>query len=59
MAQASPIPAATPLAVVEKLERETVRRVAWRLVPPLMLGNFCAHLDRGRGTTHYLPVSPD
>ena len=31
---------------VEPLERETVHRVAWRLVPLLMLGYFCAYLDR-------------
>jgi len=30
----------------ESLERETVRRVAWRLMPLLMLGYFCAYLDR-------------
>jgi MFS transporter, ACS family, tartrate transporter len=28
------------------LERETVRQVAWRLMPLLMLGYFCAYLDR-------------
>jgi MFS family permease len=31
---------------IEPLERETVRRVAWRLIPLLMLGYFCAYLDR-------------
>ena len=31
---------------VEPLERETIRRVAWRLMPLLMLGYFCAFLDR-------------
>jgi ACS family tartrate transporter-like MFS transporter len=31
---------------VDPLERETIRRVAWRLVPVLMLGYFCAYLDR-------------
>jgi ACS family tartrate transporter-like MFS transporter len=35
--------AAVPL---DPLEQETVRRVAWRLVPLLMLGYFCAYLDR-------------
>ena len=34
------------VAGVEPLERETVRRVAWRLIPLLMLGYFCAYLDR-------------
>ncbi|OJW26652.1 MAG: hypothetical protein BGO51_14605 [Rhodospirillales bacterium 69-11] len=28
------------------LERETIRRVAWRLMPLLMIGYFCAYLDR-------------
>ncbi|HVB68980.1 MAG TPA: MFS transporter [Acetobacteraceae bacterium] len=28
------------------IERETVHRVAWRLMPLLMLGYFCAYLDR-------------
>jgi MFS family permease len=28
------------------LEDETIRRVAWRLMPLLMLGYFCAYLDR-------------
>src|ERR1035441_9379022 len=31
---------------IEPLERETIRRVAWRLLPLLMLGYFCAYLDR-------------
>ena len=31
---------------IEPLERETVHRVAWRLMPLLMLGYFCAYLDR-------------
>jgi MFS family permease len=35
-----------PVAVLEPLERETVNRVAWRLIPLLMLGYFCAYLDR-------------
>ena len=33
-------------ADVEPLERETINRVAWRLMPLLMLGYFCAYLDR-------------
>ena len=33
-------------AQVEPLERETINRVAWRLLPLLMLGYFCAYLDR-------------
>jgi MFS family permease len=39
-------PAGAAPAVIEPLERETIRRVAWRLVPLLMLGYFCAYLDR-------------
>ena len=35
-----------PKAVIEPLERETVNRVVWRLMPLLMLGYFCAYLDR-------------
>ena len=31
---------------VQPIERETVRAVAWRLIPLLMLGYFCAYLDR-------------
>ncbi len=33
-------------ATVTALERETMRQVGWRLVPLLMLGYFCAYLDR-------------
>ena len=45
-AGARPSAAAPPQAGIEPLERETVRRVAWRLMPLLMLGYFCAYLDR-------------
>jgi MFS family permease len=31
---------------INLLERETMRRVAWRLIPLLMLGYFCNYLDR-------------
>ena len=31
---------------LEPLEHETIKRVAWRLIPVLMLGYFCAYLDR-------------
>ena len=31
---------------IEPLEHETITRVAWRLIPVLMLGYFCAYLDR-------------
>jgi MFS transporter, ACS family, tartrate transporter len=27
-------------------ERETIKRVSWRLMPLLVLGYFCAYLDR-------------
>jgi ACS family tartrate transporter-like MFS transporter len=33
-------------AVVEPLERETISRVAWRLLPLLIVGYFCNYLDR-------------
>jgi ACS family tartrate transporter-like MFS transporter len=33
-------------AVISPLERQTIRKVAWRLMPLLMLGYFCAYLDR-------------
>ena len=39
-------PSAGHLATGDLLERETVHRVAWRLMPILMLGYFCAYLDR-------------
>jgi MFS family permease len=31
---------------IDRLERETIKRVAWRLMPLLMLGIFCAYVDR-------------
>lgn len=31
---------------VEPIERQTMRKVTWRLMPLLMLGYFCAYLDR-------------
>jgi MFS transporter, ACS family, tartrate transporter len=31
---------------IEAIERETVKKVSWRLMPLLMLGYFCAYLDR-------------
>ena len=47
MAQASPIPASSSaLHSIEPIERETIKRVTWRLMPVLMLGYFCAYLDR-------------
>jgi ACS family tartrate transporter-like MFS transporter len=37
---------ATALQKIEPIERETIKRVTWRLIPVLMLGYFCAYLDR-------------
>jgi ACS family tartrate transporter-like MFS transporter len=37
---------ATTLDKIEPIERETIKRVAWRLMPLLVLGYFCAYLDR-------------
>ena len=34
------------VAAIEPLERETIRRVAWRLLPLLVVGYFCNYLDR-------------
>jgi len=39
-------PVSPDRAPSETLEQETIRRVAWRLLPLLMLGYFCAYLDR-------------
>ena len=43
---AQPIPPMSNGRALDPLERETVRRVVWRLMPILMLGYFCAYLDR-------------
>ena len=37
---------ALTLHEIEPIERETIKRVTWRLMPLLMLGYFCAYLDR-------------
>jgi ACS family tartrate transporter-like MFS transporter len=37
---------ATASHQVEPIERETIKKVTWRLIPLLMLGYFCAYLDR-------------
>ena len=37
---------APTLRVIEPIEIETISRVKWRLIPLLMLGYFCAYLDR-------------
>jgi MFS family permease len=36
----------TTLHKIDPIERETIKRVTWRLMPLLMLGYFCAYLDR-------------
>jgi MFS family permease len=36
----------TTLHNIEPIERETIKKVTWRLMPILMLGYFCAYLDR-------------
>ncbi len=38
--------ASATTAQVEPLEHATIRQVTWRLMPVLMLGYFCAYLDR-------------
>ena len=35
-----------PAASIDPIERETISRISWRLMPILMLGYFCAYLDR-------------
>ena len=37
---------ALPVSGADPLEQETIRRVTWRLMPLLMVGWFCAILDR-------------
>ncbi len=37
---------ARALGGIEPIERQTMRKVSWRLMPLLMLGYFCAYLDR-------------
>ncbi len=46
-----PITAKVPITLteIEPIERETIKRVTWRLMPLLMLGYFCAYLDRSNG----------
>ncbi len=51
MSQTTPVtPAGAPplpvVAVIEPLERETIKAVAWRLLPLLIVGYFCNYLDR-------------
>jgi MFS family permease len=44
---------------VEPIEQETMRRVFWRLIPLLMLGYFCAYLDRGNVGMAAPTMTPD
>jgi ACS family tartrate transporter-like MFS transporter len=44
---------------VEPIERATIQRVAWRLIPLLMLGYFCAYLDRSNVGMAATTMSPD
>ena len=44
---------------INSLERETIRRVAWRLLPALALGYFCAGLDRSNISMAAITMSPD
>ncbi|MDR3530987.1 MAG: MFS transporter [Rhodopila sp.] len=44
---------------IEPIERETIRRVAWRLMPLLMLGYFCAYLDRSNVGMAGPTMTPD
>ncbi|MDR3661894.1 MAG: MFS transporter, partial [Mycobacterium sp.] len=37
---------AITLHTIEPIEKETIKRVTWRLMPLLLLGYFCAYLDR-------------
>ena len=39
---------------LEPLEQKTIKHVAWRLIPVLMLAYFCAYLDRVNGSTIFL-----
>jgi MFS family permease len=49
----------TSAPAVEPIERETIKRVAWRLMPLLMLGFFCAWLDRSNVGMAAPTMSPD
>jgi MFS family permease len=49
--------AASPRAI-EPIEQETMRHVTWRLIPVLMLGYFCASLDRANVGMAATTMSP-
>ena len=42
----------------DTLERDTIRRVTWRLIPILMFGYFCASLDRANVGMAATTMSP-
>ena len=44
---------------VDPIERETIKRMAWRLMPLLMLDFFCAWLDRSNVGMAAPTMSPD
>lgn len=44
--------------VADALERDTMRRVTWRLIPLLMAGYFCASLDRANVGMAAVTMSP-
>jgi MFS family permease len=44
---------------IEPIERETIKRVFWRLMPLLMLGYFCAYLDRSNVGMAAPTMTPD
>jgi len=50
--------ASTPRGV-DPLERETIKQVAWRLMPLLILGYFCAYVDRANAGMAAPTMIPD
>jgi len=55
-----PLAASAPAARgIDPLEKETIRRVVRRLLPVLMLGYFCASLDRANIGMAATTMSPD
>jgi len=50
---------ATTLHTIEPIERETIRKVTFRLMPLLLLGYFCAYLDRSNSGMAGLTMKPD
>ncbi|KAA0691949.1 MFS transporter [Neorhizobium sp. P12A] len=50
---------AAPPPDTSTIERQTMRKVTWRLVPILMLGYFCASLDRANIGMAATTMSPE